>query len=253
MHENKPKKGRALSWLDAVFGRTSMAVAVVFIIGFFVFLGISYDDNAKTNLEKYGVNAPVADTVSAPSSNDIQIEPVTDLDWVKGNRNAKISIIEFSDTECPFCKKLHMTMQRVIDEYGDQVNWVYRHFPISSSHPKAPRESEAVECAGELAGNDGFWAYLDRLFEITPSNNGLEDSQLPEIARYVGLNVDDFNECLNSGKYAKKVQDHVRQAVAAGGEGTPYSVIITPGGQKVSLYGAVPFEQFRSMLEPLLQ
>ena len=188
-----------------------------------------------------------------PPLDGIRIEKVTEKDWVRGNRNAKISVIEFSDTECQFCKRFHPTMMRVVKEYKGEVNWVYRHFPLVGPHPKAPKEAEAVECAGELAGNDGFWAYLDRIFEITPSNNGLDLNLLPEIAEYVGLNREDFVRCLESGKYAEKVEDQVRQAVAAGGNGTPYSVILTRDGKTIPISGALPFAQIKATIDPLLK
>ena len=167
------------------------------------------------NTDKAPTAAPVAKQPSQPTTGGIVLAPVTQDDHVKGDRDAKISIVEFSDTECPFCKRFHPTMQKVVEEYDGQVNWVYRHFPLTSIHPKSPKEAEATECAAELGGNDGFWSYVDRLFEITPSNNGLDLSKLPEIAEEVGLNKTEFEECLDSGKYAQKVQEHSQQAQAA--------------------------------------
>lgn len=228
------------------------AVAVVFVVGFFVLLGIVLKDDNPDTTARNADGSPTAAAPTAPTPGNIQLAAITDQDWVKGDRGAKVSIVEFSDTECPFCKRFHSTMQRVVEEYDGKVNWVYRHFPLTSIHSKAPKEAEATECAGELAGNDGFWAYIDRLFEITPANNGLDLAQLPQIAEDVGLNRAKFQECLDSGKYAQKVQDHADQAVAAGGRGTPYSVIVTQDGQKTPLSGALPFEQIKATLDPLL-
>lgn len=232
-------------------------ISVAFIIGFFVLLGVVLNNKDTSNIAGSGTQptaaVPRAQVPSAaPTPGDIQLAEITDQDWVRGNRDAKISIVEFSDTECPFCKRFHPTMQRVIKEYGDDVNWVYRHFPLTSLHAKAAKEAEATECAGELAGNDGFWAYLDRLFEITPSNDGLNLSQLPEIAEYVGLDRSKFEQCLNSGKYAAKVLDQAQQATVAGGRGTPYSVLITPNGQKIPVSGAVPYEQIKRIIDQYL-
>jgi protein-disulfide isomerase len=227
-----------------------VTLAVFFVVGFFVLLSMVLKDDSPKQVTQT-ITQPIVQAAQ-PQPTDIQLAAITDEDWIKGNPEAKVSVVEFSDLECPFCKRFHPTMQRVIDEYGDEVNWVYRHFPLTSLHRKAAQEAEATECAGELGGNEGFWAYTDRLFEITPSNDGLLESQLPEIAGDVGLDKAKFTECLGSGKYADKVQQHVNDAVSAGGQGTPYSVIITEDGEKIPVSGAVPYEQIKSLLDQVL-
>ena len=234
------------------------AVMLMFVVGFFVLLSIVLkQDNSSTAARQPSVNAPAAAAAAAPTSpptgNRVgAMAPITDQDWIRGNRNAKVSIVEYSDLECPFCKRHHPTMQQIVAAYDGQVNWVYRHFPLTSLHSKAPKEAEATECAGELGGNDGFWKYVDRLFEITPANNGLDPLELPKIAEYVGLDKAKFETCLNSGKYAQKVQQQYQDGVAAGATGTPYNVIVA-GDQKIPVNGAVPFEQFKAVIDPLLQ
>ncbi len=109
---------------------------------------------------------------------EVKIRPVSESDHILGNIDAKIIIVEYSDLECPFCKVFHSTMHQVVKEYSGEVAWVYRHFPIVGLHPKAFREAEATECAWEQGGNEVFWKYTDKLFEVTPSNNGLEESLL---------------------------------------------------------------------------
>lgn len=158
----------------------------------------------------------------------ITLEPVNPAEHILGNPNAEISVVEFSDTECPFCKQFHTTMHQVVDEYGKDgsVAWIYRHFPIPELHPKAPKEGEALECAAELGGNDKFWAYTDKIYAVTPSNNQLDPAQLPVIAKEVGLDVTAFNNCLSSGKHAAVVEADKQEAVKAGGRGTPFSVLI---------------------------
>jgi len=263
MSEHESKKENMFSRFSpktSFFMGLGGALVVVFVVGFFVLLVIVLKgDNSGTTAKSATAPiaaAPTAPTPTAaptaPTPGNIQLAAITDQDWVKGNRDAKISIVEFSDLECPFCKRFHSTMQQLLDEDGNDVNWVYRHFPLSSLHSKAPKEAEASECAGELGGNEGFWNFIDKLFETTPSNNGLEASQLPQIAEEVGLNRDKFEECLNSGKYAQKIQDQYNQATAAGGRGTPYSVVVTADGQKIPVSGAVPYAQLKAVIDPLL-
>lgn len=180
------------------------------------------------------------------------IKPVTKDSHIRGDINAPIKIVEFSDTECPFCKRFHETMTRVVNEYQGKVAWVYRHFPLDSIHSKARKEAEATECANELGGNDKFWAYLDKIFAITPSNNGLDLSELPKIAEQVGLNRKKFEQCLNGGKYASHIQGDLDDAISSGGTGTPYSVLIAANGKKFVISGAQPYEAIKQVIESAL-
>lgn len=197
------------------------------------------------------VNQPQAET----GGTTITIRPITNRDHILGNPDAPVKIIEFSDTECPFCKRFHPTLKQAIDEYGKngQVAWVYRHFPLDAIHSKARKEAEATECANELGENDKFWAYLDRLFEVTPSNNNLDPKELPEIAAYVGLDKAKFTQCLDSGKYAQHVNDDLADAQNSGGNGTPWSVVVAQNGKKFPLSGAQPYSAVKALIEIALQ
>lgn len=183
------------------------------------------------------------------------MRPVGDDDHIRGNPEAPVKIVEYSDLECPFCKRFHTTMQQVMEEYGKsgKVAWVYRHFPLDALHSKARKEAEATECANELGGNTAFWSYTDRLFEVTPSNNGLDLAQLSIIAQDVGLDRTTFAACLDSGKYAKHVADDLEDARAAGGSGTPYSIAIAANGEKFPINGAQPYEEVKRIIELALQ
>ena len=88
---------------------------------------------------------------------------ITDQDHIRGNINAPITILEFSDLECPFCSRFHPTVLQVLKEYGDQVRWIYRHFPLSI-HPQAVPAALASECVAEQKGDEGFWQFVDTVF-----------------------------------------------------------------------------------------
>lgn len=180
-----------------------------------------------------------------------QMIPVSSKDHIRGDINAPVKIVEYSDTECPFCKRFHDTMKQVIDEYGKdgKVAWVYRHFPLDQLHPKARKEAVALECANELGGNDKFWEYTDRLYEITPANNGLDLAELPKIAEYVGLDKVQFSTCLASTKYDKHIQDEVENAQATGGNGTPWSIVVGKDGKKYPLSGAQPISAIKQLID----
>lgn len=190
-----------------------------------------------------------------PSDGANGMRPVGANDHIRGNPEALIKIVEYSDLECPFCKRFHATMQQVMEEYGKngKVAWVYRHFPLDALHSKARKEAEATECANKLGGSGAFWKYADRLFEVTPSNNGLESSQLPAIAEYIGLNRGAFQTCLDSGTFADYVARDLKDAQAAGGSGTPYSIAIAANGEKFPINGAQPYEEVKKIIDLALQ
>lgn len=191
--------------------------------------------------------------VEAAPANIDSVKAVSATDHIRGNPDAPVKIVEFSDAECPFCKRFHSTMQQVLQEYDGKVAWIYRHFPLDAIHSKARKEAEATECANELGGNDKFWAYLDRLFEVTPSNNQLDLNQLPEIAAYVGLDKAKFAQCLNSSKYAQRVADDLADGQSSGGNGTPWSIVIAANGKKFPLSGAQPYDSVKQLVELALR
>ena len=208
----------------------------------------------------FGRDGSVADprtaaTVGEPLAGSAAIEnirPVTNDDHILGNLNAPVKIVEYSDLECPFCKSFHPTIEKIFEEYKDQVAWVYRHFPLTTIHPKAVNAAVASECAAEQGGNNSFWAYIDEYFEVTPSNNNIDLAELPRIASEVGLNRAVFEQCLASGKYDDKIRADFEEAVDSGGTGTPFSVVIAPSGKKYPILGAQPYEEVKRIIEEVL-
>src|SRR3546814_3164056 len=139
-----------------------------------------------------------------------------------------------------------------MEEYGQdgKVAWVYRHFPIDSIHSKARKEAQASECAAELGGNDAFWAYAEKLFEVTPSNDRLDLALLPRIAEDIGLDRSRFEVCLEGdargGKYADHIYSDFQYAIASVGSGTPYTLLISPSGIIFPFNCSPPFVSFIS-------
>lgn len=194
------------------------------------------------------------------------IKPVTASDHILGNPNAKVKIVEYSDPSCPYCKLFHPTMRKIMETYGKggDVAWVYRHYPLDKPdsqgralHKNAGHEAQAMECAAELGGNDKFWAYTNRLYEVTPSvtgqtPEGLDQSELPNIAAYVGLDKTAFNTCLGSGRTKDLVEADYLDGINGGVEGTPYSFIITPTGKQIPVNGAQPYANIKNAIDALL-
>lgn len=228
--------------------KNALAMPIAVVIAGALIAGAVIYSSGKTPTT---ANAPQQQVVAQQTGDLEQMIPVSKEDHIRGNPEAPVKIVEYSDTECPFCKRFHTTMQEVMDKEGKdgKVAWVYRHFPLDQLHSKARKEAEATECAAELGGNDKFWSYLDRLMEVTPANNGLDPAELPKIAQYVGLDTGKFKECLSSGRYAKKIEEHVQNATATGGNGTPWSIVVGKNGKKYPLSGAQPYTSVKQLID----
>lgn len=194
------------------------------------------------------LGASIGDTaVVAPSSDDTQSEDslkgliITDEDFVKGNLNAPITIVEFSDFQCPFCGRFHPTLQQALDEYGDDVRWVYKHFPLDQIHPEARPAAEASECIAEQKGNEGFWEFGDALFA---SQSRLGSAFYQELAQQMGVDMTQLNTCIAQRKYQDKVEEDYQLGLTLGVTGTPGSFI-----NNVPVRGALPYSNIKSIID----
>ncbi len=193
----------------------------------------------------------VASIINNPAN--IPLPPVTANDFKLGKANAPVTIVEYSDTECPFCKRFHQTMQLIMKEYDGKVSLVYRHFPLDGLHKKARNEALALECAAAQGGNDAFWKYLDIIMIKTNSNDSLDQALLPQIAEAVGLNKETFEKCMADGTLAQNVTDDADGGNTVGVNGTPMSVVIGPDGKMYRLEGARAYSVVAGVIEALLQ
>ena len=183
-----------------------------------------------------------------PTVPEYATAPVVEIDTAgrpaRGPANAPVTIVEFTDYECPFCgqyaRQIYPTL---IAEYGDRVRYVVRNLPIGSLHPNAVKAAEAAECA---AVQGRFWEYHDRLFERQAL--GLDEERLKRHATEVGLDGDRFSECLDSGAMEEVVFKDLADAARHGLSGTPTFFI---NGRK--LVGAQPFSVFQSFIEEAIQ
>lgn len=183
------------------------------------------------------------------------VRPIDGNDHVLGSSKARVLVIEYSDTECPFCKNFHATMNSIMQEYGkdEKVAWVYRHFPIAELHSKSFKEAVATECAANLGGNSKFWEYINKLYDTTPSNDNLDPKELTSIATAVGLSSTAFNTCLNSGEFDPRVNLDIQNAREIGIAGTPYSVIVdTKNKEYYPIEGAYPYTQIKAVVDLIL-
>ena len=202
--------------------------------------------------------APAA--AGAPQAPTKGIASIDD-DPILGDKNAPITIIEFSDYECPFCKR-HFTdtFPQLIKNYIDtgKAKLVFRDFPLSFHDPMATKEAVAANCAKEQGGDKKYFEFHDEIFKRTTSNgNGLNEDKIQAIAKDIGLNTSKFTSCLSNKAMEDEIKKDIADGSAAGASGTPTFLIgkSTSDGKIEGdlLIGAQPFAAFQAVIDPLLQ
>ncbi len=218
-----------------------LMVIVAFGVGAFLFSGgganvHSNNDNAIGG--EAGAPALFGDSFS-----------ITDEDSVYGKRGAEITIIEYSDLECPFCARFHPTAKSIVDESSGNVSWVYRHLPLPI-HNSAFEGAVIAECVKENLGNESFWSFTDGIFlsNITPTVEIYES-----LATDLGLNRNTLNNCYQSeSKETATVRSHLNDAQALGLNGTPSGFIVnTDSGKFRRLQGAIPKEHLIALINEI--
>jgi protein-disulfide isomerase len=163
--------------------------------------------------------------------------PIEAFDPVKGPADAPITLVEYSDFQCPFCARVNPTLDRVRQTYGDKVKIVFKDYPLPN-HPQAPKAAEAGHCAAEQGK---FWELHDRMFA---NQQQLQVPNIKSHAASLGLDMDAFNQCLDSGKHAQRVADNMQTGETLGVSSTP---TIYVNGRPV--VGAQPFEYFKTVID----
>lgn len=224
-------------------------IAAMSLLGFIVmsvvyFSGDGEGKKITEKVEKNNVvnNVPTPTPRPTPTAAKVvNLNVSNDTDHIRGNKNAKVTIVEYSDIQCPFCSRFHDTMKQVMAAYPNDVKWVYRHFPLDRIHPVARKAAEASECAAEQGR---YWEYVDELYA---NQSSISESYLTTAAKKVGLNTSKFDTCVDSGKYASKVEKDLQGGQSNGVTGTPGNFI---NGE--ILKGAVPFSTLKARIDAIL-
>lgn len=243
MEENKS------SWLVPV----AIVICILLIGG-----AVYYKDKVKP-----GNNATSTASSISPALSQI-LEPAKDVnmsvfrtvdatDKLRGSASAPIKVVVYTDLECPACKYFHQQLKLVEDKYvtSGKLAVVYRDFPLDALHPKARNEFLAAECVNSLGGNEKYWQFIDKIFEITPANNGLDPAKLDETAKSFGVDSKTFTACMSTKKFADKIQASVTEGEKLGVNGTPFFVIVTPD-QSIPVFGGVPADRLSAAFDVLL-
>jgi protein-disulfide isomerase len=197
--------------------------------------------------------AAAAGPAAAPRVQDIVLTAEAGVAF-KGDDKAKLTLVEFTDYQCPFCSKYYReTYPEIMKEYVNtgKLKYIVREFPLESIHPQAFKASEAAQCAGEQR------KYFDMHDKLFSDQKALGVADLPKHAQALGLDVTKFNECLTSGKYAKNVRKDMADGQKAGVTGTPafFIGVTQPNGSiKVvnAMKGAQPYAAFKDAIDNAL-
>ncbi|MEK6865327.1 MAG: DsbA family protein [Thermoproteota archaeon] len=236
-------------------------IAVSLIAAFFAgsYISLKSDEITKSELNEAIAKLESKILKNQQVSERPNVQPISvsiDDDPIRGNQDAPITIVEFSDFQCPFCARFQIqTLPLILEQYVEtgKVKFVYRDFPIQNSHPNAMPAAAASECAHE---QDKYWEYHDALFENQGVWNNVEITSaitvFKEFATELDLNQEQFNSCLDSGKYIEEVSNDLRDGKDYGVTGTPGFFIGNEEMGFVKLNGAQPFEAFKSVIDSQL-
>jgi protein-disulfide isomerase len=207
------------------------------------------EDQRASQLQKMQARAEMAKKARP-------VDPKNDL--ILGKPDAPITIIEYSDFECPYCKRFAPIPEQVVADMPNQVNLVWRNFPLDFHNPMATKEAAAALCAAEQGGNPAFWKFTNAIFKTTATNGkGIpaKDGEDPivNLAESQGLDLYKFKECLSSDAIKKRITADIADGKNAGISGTPGVILVNRQTNKVEvLAGAVPIEAVKEAVNKLL-
>jgi protein-disulfide isomerase len=185
------------------------------------------------------------------------LPPLEKREAIRGTEGAAITMVEYADYECPFCKSLHYTMRKLMSDYQGKVNWVLRQYPLPF-HPMAQPSAQAVMCILQKKGSRAFWRMSDGLFSASHSNPTaevpLKESNVRRLAARNGLRKKEYDACQKDQSVIKLVYNEMSKGTTAGVQGTPTTFLINNRtGQIRKLSGAQPIEQFKEAIDALLK
>lgn len=199
----------------------------------------------------YAIYASVPRTDPSHGSPSL-VRLVSPDDHILGNPTAKVTIIEYSDFDCEFCKGFHDTLHQIVATEGAQgdVAWVFREFPLTEIHTNAFSHARAAECAASVGGNDAFWKFADVLFKNQP----VDPSQYGTLAAKAGFTGTAFADCVAtaSSTIDARINADRQNALDMGATGTPYSVILVAGKAPIVVDGAYSYEDLKLTLDQAL-
>jgi len=210
-----------------------LAGLVLYLLLMMIFLITGADNQSGVNVNAYSTTDNFV--------NEEVLYYHTEDDPAVGDKEAKVKIVEFGDFQCPFSKEAFSVVREMISKYGDQINYLYRDFPVISTHPLALDAAVAAHCANQ---QDKFWLMHDKIFI---NQDSLTADSFPQYAKEIGLNQEQFTDCTASVESQQEVVQDMADGQSLGVKGTPTFFI---NGYRIS--GAIPRNIFEQLMEELL-
>lgn len=211
----------------------SILLSGILIAGAIIFVNLQPTQVVEANPQKL----PASVKISTPSP----------ADHIRGSLTAPITLVEYSDFQCPYCRMVYPTLKKIVDESGGQIAWIHRNFPLESIHPEAKPAALAAECIAEELGNDAFWKFADTVYA---NQSTMSSTFYTQLAAQLGANASRFASCVSTKKHEAKINAEAADAQKNGGTGTPFTIVIGKGIQ-VPVSGALPYEQFIAVINAI--
>lgn len=260
--QEKPVKSVRLSYNQIYLG--ALIVVLITLLFFSVNTWLENQtlkdqlDAAKRTISRLttatnGTDTSATSTGQYVTDQSVDIIPaVSSKDHVVGASNPKLYVVEYSDLECPYCKKVKPALEQVISENAADVAHVFRHFPLDI-HPNAHMEAQAAECVAQANGADNYFKYIKEVFARTSSTGTTFDEiGMVKIATDLGLDGNAVTQCLSAKTMQSRIDADLADGKKAGVSGTPTIFLIGTNGKAKMITGAVPAETIREAVAAIL-
>lgn len=183
---------------------------------------------------------------------ELAAETVPDGKKIYGNLSARFTLIEYSETECPFCVKHHPVMKGLVDQSEGNINWQWKHLPLGFHNPAAIQQAIVGECVAEQQGNRAFWVYIDEVFKKS-AGNGKGVADLGQLVEEMGVDMGELRKCISSNNMRAVVEADLASAEKFNISGTPATFVVDNQTGKTHLIsGAQPAGAFKATINRML-
>lgn len=195
----------------------------ILLVGLLVIGGFWLSKNTPKGEQK---SAKVSDV----SNDEISVVPPNKNDYMQGGENAEIILVEYSDVDCPFCKRFHASVQNIVKKYDGKVSWAYRQFPLTI-HPYSMSKSITSLCVGKNYGSEAFFDYTNSI--MADNDSGSKDNALA-VAKSLGFDETKIANCVaNDTEIQNRISQEMEDATTAGLQGTPFTLVFNKDGQYI--------------------